>query len=77
MKISVVMPVYNGEEHLAESIDSILSQTYGDFEFLILNEFGSSQEATNILREYERKDLRIRLIQNETKLGLADRKSVV
>ena len=72
MKISVVMPVYNGEEHLAESIDSILSQTYGDFEFLILNEFGSSQEATNILREYERKDLRIRLIQNETKLGLAE-----
>ena len=72
MKISVVMPVYNGEEHLPESIDSILSQTCGDFEFLILNEFGSSQEATDILREYEKKDSRIRLVQNETKLGLAE-----
>jgi len=72
MKISVVMPVYNGEEHLAESIDSILSQTYEDFEFLILNEYGSSWEATGILMEYARREPRIRLIQNEVRLGLAE-----
>ena len=72
MKISVVMPVYNGEEHLAESIDSILSQTCGDFEFLIINEYGSSPEATGILENYAERDQRIRLIHNETKLGLAE-----
>ncbi len=72
MKISVVMPVYNGEEHLAESIDSILAQTYEDFEFLILNEYGSSMEATRLLTEYAGRDKRIRLIQNETRLGLAE-----
>lgn len=72
MKISVVMPVYNGEEHLSESIDSILSQTCRDFEFLILNEYGSSPEATRILEGYVKRDSRVRLIQNETRLGLAE-----
>ena len=35
-KVSVVMPVYNGEKYLKEAIDSILNQTYTDFEFIII-----------------------------------------
>ena len=40
--ISVVMPVYNGEKYLNEAIDSILQQTYTDFEFIIIND-GSTE----------------------------------
>ena len=37
-KISVIMPAYNAEKYIAEAIDSILGQTFGDFEFIILND---------------------------------------
>ena len=37
-KISVIMPVYNGEKYLREAIDSILNQTFSDFEFIIIND---------------------------------------
>jgi len=47
-KVSVVMAVFNGEKHLAESMDSILAQTFSDFEFIIVND-GSSDGTTGIL----------------------------
>ena len=37
-KVSVIMSVYNGERHLRESVDSILNQTFKDFEFIIIND---------------------------------------
>src|SRR6185369_12980087 len=49
--ISVVLPVYNGEEYLRESIDSILKQSYSNFEFLILND-GSSDRSEEIIQSY-------------------------
>jgi exopolysaccharide biosynthesis predicted pyruvyltransferase EpsI/glycosyltransferase involved in cell wall biosynthesis len=71
-KVSVVMPVYNSGAHLRESIESVLAQTFNDFELLVINEFGSDENCTDIIREYTKKDNRIRLVQNETKLGLAE-----
>jgi glycosyltransferase involved in cell wall biosynthesis len=68
VRITVLMPVYNGEQHLAEAIDSILNQTYTDFEFLIIND-GSTDKSVEIIRSY--KDARIRLINNETNIGVA------
>jgi glycosyltransferase involved in cell wall biosynthesis len=59
-KISVVMPVYNGEKYLPEAIDSILKQTYRDFELLIIND-GSTDGSPQILEEYQKADSRIRL----------------
>ena len=38
MKVSVIMPVYNGAQYLQEAIDSILQQTYRDFEFIIIDD---------------------------------------
>lgn len=71
-KVSVVMPVYNGEKYLREAIESIINQTFTDWEFIIVNEFGSNQEATDILTEYAAQDLRIRVIQNSERLGIAE-----
>lgn len=59
--ISVCMPVYNGAAHLRECIDSILEQTFTDFELLIAND-GSTDDTCAIVRSYT--DPRIRLLQN-------------
>ena len=47
-KITVLMPVYNGEKYLRESVDSILNQTFTDFELLIIND-GSTDSSMEIL----------------------------
>ena len=60
MKISVLLPVYNGEKYLRESIDSVLDQTYENFELLIgLN--GSTDGSANIAKAMKRRDERIRV----------------
>jgi len=56
--ISIVMPVWNGEKYLREAIDSILSQTLTDFEFIIVDD-GSTDNTVSIIRTYS--DPRIRL----------------
>jgi glycosyltransferase involved in cell wall biosynthesis len=58
--ISVVMSVYNGGVHLAASIESILSQTFSNFEFIIIDD-GSSDDSAEIIRTF--KDQRIRLVR--------------
>lgn len=57
-KISVIMSVYNGERHLKEAIDSILKQTYNDFEFIIIND-GSTDGTAQIFAEFQDQRLRI------------------
>jgi hypothetical protein len=67
-KVTVLMPVHNGDKFLREAIDSILSQTYTDFEFLMIDD-GSTDDSWNILNSYH--DERIRLIRNPTNLKIA------
>src|SRR5512139_3706130 len=62
--ISVVMPVYNAAPYLAESIGSILNQTFRDFEFIIVND-GSSDDSASILHKYKKSDSRIRVYHQE------------
>lgn len=57
--VSVIMAVYNGQRYLAEAIDSILAQTFTDFEFIIIDD-GSSDQSGRILSDYAAKDPRIR-----------------
>ncbi|MDU4478790.1 glycosyltransferase family 2 protein [Clostridium sp.] len=71
-KVSVVMPVYNSSKYLGEAIESILKQTFKDFEFLIINEYGSDDGSSEIIEEYAQKDNRVIFIQNDKKLGLGD-----
>ncbi|MDR2056691.1 MAG: glycosyltransferase [Dysgonamonadaceae bacterium] len=61
------MSVYNGGKYLKEAIDSILNQTFKDFEFLIVND-ASTDSTSAILSQYT--DFRIKIIENETNKGL-------
>ena len=65
--ISVIMPVYDGESHPKEAIDSILNQTFTDFEFLIIND-GSTDRSEEIILSYP--DDRIKYIHNTVNLGI-------
>ncbi len=65
--ISVIMSVYNGEKYLREAIESILNQTYKNFEFIIIDDY-SSDASVSIISLYN--DPRIVLIQNKENLGL-------
>lgn len=62
------MPVHNGEMFLRPAMESILNQTFTDFEFIVVDD-GSTDRTCEIVRSYE--DPRIRLARNESKLGLA------
>lgn len=66
-KITVLMSVYNGEKYLNKCIESILNQSFSDFEFLIIED-GSTDNTIEILNSY--KDKRIRIIKNEVNIGL-------
>ncbi|KAA3436791.1 glycosyltransferase family 2 protein [Rufibacter hautae] len=66
--LTVLMPVYNSERFLAEAIESILHQTFGDFEFLIIDD-GSTDKSQEIIHSYN--DPRIRFLQNERNLGIS------
>lgn len=66
-RVTVLMPVYNGERYLREAMDSILAQTFTDFEFLIIDD-GSADRSVEIIRSYD--DPRIRLVHNEKNLKL-------
>lgn len=67
--VSVVLPVYNGEQYLAEAIDSILTQSFTNFELIMIDD-GSTDDSPNILKEYEQRDPRVRVIVRENR-GLA------
>ena len=59
--VSVLMPVYNAERFVAETVDSVLNQTFRDFEFVVIND-GSTDRSLEILQGYAKRDARIRLI---------------
>src|SRR5689334_659999 len=65
--VSVLMPVYNAERHLREAVDSILSQTFANFEFIIVDD-GSADATGAILDEYS--DSRIVRVRHETNRGM-------
>jgi len=66
--VSIGLPVFNGEKYLAEALDSILAQTYPDFE-LIISDNASTDGTQEICRTYAARDHRIRYFRNETNLG--------
>ena len=67
-QVSIGMPVFNGERYLRCAIETILAQTFQDFELIIADNC-STDETVSICKEYAAKDKRIRLIQNENNIG--------
>ena len=64
--ISVLLPVYNAEQFVREAVDSILAQSFADFELIALDD-GSTDRSLSILREYEARDPRVRIITRENR----------
>ena len=67
--VSIVLPCYNGAGFLAQSIDSVIVQTFTDWELIIVNDC-SKDNSLEIMQQYAEKDSRIRIINNETNLKL-------
>lgn len=68
MKISAVMSVFNNEKYVQESIESVLNQTFKDFEFIIVND-GCTDQTGEILKKYEQNS-QIKIIENKKNIGL-------
>jgi glycosyltransferase involved in cell wall biosynthesis len=62
--VSVLMPVFNGEKYLAEAVESILNQSFSDFEFIVMDD-GSTDNTLNLLRQYAEIDSRLCVIAKE------------
>jgi glycosyltransferase involved in cell wall biosynthesis len=68
--ISVLMSVYNGEAYLAQALDSILSQSFSSFEFIVIDD-ASTDDTARILADYSGRDSRICVLSNQRNMGLA------
>jgi glycosyltransferase involved in cell wall biosynthesis len=62
--ISVIMPVYNGEKYLRQSIESVIQQTYKDWELIIVNDC-STDNSRDIMQSYADADSRIRIVDKQ------------
>ena len=67
--VSVIMPSFNGAKHLADSIDSILNQTYKDLELLITDDHSDDEETLNILKRYSGQDDRVNVVYLDSNHG--------
>jgi glycosyltransferase involved in cell wall biosynthesis len=70
-KISVIIPVYNGNRTIAQAIKSILNQTFEDFELILIDDC-SKDSSSQIIKTYSKNDQRIKFIQNKKNIGLAE-----
>lgn len=72
--ISIIVPVYNTEKYLCNCLDSIITQSYNNWEAICIND-GSTDDSLNILKKYAEKDKRIKII-NQPNRGLSETRNV-
>lgn len=70
VKVSIVLPTYNGETYLSQSLDSIIHQTFTDWELIIVDD-GSTDSVPDIIAEYVTRDSRIRSVRNDPNMRVA------
>ncbi|MGU8897253.1 glycosyltransferase family 2 protein [Clostridium perfringens] len=69
--VSVLIPVYNREKYISKALDSVINQTYSNLEIIIVDDF-SNDKSKEILREYEKKDNRIKIIYKKQNKGVGE-----
>lgn len=69
-QVSVLMPAYNVEAYIAQAIESILDQTFSDFEFIVVDD-GSADRTPEVVRRYVEIDQRVLFFRSDTNLGVA------
>lgn len=69
-KVSIIMPVYNASGTIRDAVDSVLRQTYQNYELIIIEDC-SKDDSLSIVRSYEQADSRIRVIENPENKGVA------
>ncbi len=74
-KVSVIVPIYNAQEHLKLCLDSILNQTYKNIELILVND-GSTDESLNIIKQYKEKYKGIINIINKENTGVSDTRNL-
>ena len=74
-KISVIIPVYNAEKHIAGCLDSVINQKFKDIEIICVNDF-SQDNSAGILNEYAQKDKRIIVFNNNQNIGAANSRNI-
>ena len=72
--VSVIMPAYNAEKYIGEAIESILNQTFTDYEFIILDD-ASTDSTWEIIQNYAKQDARILPVKNEKNLYIAENRN--
>ena len=75
-KVSIGVPVYNGQRYLETALDALLAQTYTDFELLIQDN-ASTDDTGNICRQYEQQDPRVKYVRNNVNVGAAENYNLV
>ena len=73
--VSIIMPAYNSEKHIRESIESVLSQSMEDWELLVIDD-ASQDETADIVQGYVHLDKRIRLFKNDRNIGTATSRNI-
>lgn len=74
-KFSVIMPAYNAAKFIKESIESVLSQSYGNWELIVIND-ASTDNTKEIVNSYTLKDKRVKLINLERNKGIANARNI-
>ena len=69
-KISIILPVYNGEEYLLNCLDSIKKQSFSDFEVIMIDDC-STDSSSNIMKQFESADVRFKYFRNDSNQGLS------
>jgi teichuronic acid biosynthesis glycosyltransferase TuaG len=68
--ISIIMPAYNCEKYIGEAIDSVLAQSYRNWELIVIDD-GSVDNTYSIVKEYLQNDIRVSLLSNEKNIGVS------
>ena len=76
VKVSVIIPCYNQEKYIAECIDSVLAQTFTDYEMIVIDD-GSTDNSVSIIEEYAKKHKNIKFIKQKNQGVIAARNNAI